>query len=180
LAHERRAKDKARDKYRNPGETLAFFGLKPGQTVVEYGPGGGWYTRILLPYLAESGEYLAVSADTSVLSFSDRAREGRAKTWPERFPENASKWTGVDADKIAAFESDEFPEEMNGKVDRIFIFRSLHGMMNGTRADSELRHMRAMLADDGMIGIVQHRAKPDDSYEMSKGTRGYLKQEAGD
>ena len=33
-----------------------------------------------------------------------------------------------------------------------------------------------MLADDGMVGIVQHRAKDDAPYAMSNGTKGYLKQ----
>ncbi|MEP2989315.1 MAG: hypothetical protein ABJN65_10690 [Parasphingorhabdus sp.] len=177
LADEKRADEKARDKYRNPAETLAFFGVKSDQTVVEYGPGGGWYTRVLLPYLAHSGKYVAVGPDSSATDFSTRAREGRSKSWPERFPDMASKWTGVDAKKIAAFESDEFPDEMKGKIDRIVIFRSLHGMMNRTNADSELRNLRAMLKDDGMIGVVQHRANVDAPFEMSKGTKGYLKQD---
>src|SRR5438046_130659 len=42
----------ARDRYRHPFETLAFFGVKPGDTVVEIWPGGGWYTEILAPYAA--------------------------------------------------------------------------------------------------------------------------------
>lgn len=176
LSHERRADDKARDAYRHPAETLAFFGVKPGQTVVEYGPGGGWYTRVLAPYLATSGQYIAINADSSDSSFPDRAREARTKGWPESFPATAAKWTGVDAGKILAFESDELPDDMKGKVDRILIFRSLHGMLNGNRADSELRALRDMLAEDGMVGIVQHRAKDDASYAMSNGTKGYLKQ----
>jgi predicted methyltransferase len=176
LSHERRADDKARDAYRHPAETLAFFGVKAGQTVVEYGPGGGWYTRVLAPYLATSGQYIAINADSSDSSFPDRAREARTKGWPESFPATAAKWTGVDAGKILAFESDELPDDMKGKVDRILIFRSLHGMLNGNRADSELRALRDMLAEDGMVGIVQHRAKDDASYAMSNGTKGYLKQ----
>tara|TARA_R110002033_G_scaffold3756_1_gene20394 strand:- start:2058 stop:2912 length:855 start_codon:yes stop_codon:yes gene_type:complete len=176
LAHDRRAGDKARDVYRHPAETLGFFGVKPGRTVVEYGPGGGWYTRILVPYIAGSGQYVAVNADSSKSNFPNRAREARAKGWPESFPETAAKWTGVDADKILAFESDEMPDEMKGKVDRILIFRSLHGMLNNNNADSELRALREMLADDGMVGVVQHRAKNDASYAMSHGTKGYLKQ----
>jgi len=67
---------------------------------------------------------------------------------------------------------------MKGTVDRILIFRSLHGMLNGNRADSELRALREMLADDGMIGVVQHRAKPGASYAMSNGSKGYLTQES--
>src|SRR5690606_34612652 len=55
LAHERRADDRARDAHRHPAETLAFFGVKPGMTVVDYLPAGGWYTRILVPYLGPQG-----------------------------------------------------------------------------------------------------------------------------
>ena len=176
LSHERRAEDKARDIYRHPAQTLKFFGVEPQHTVVEYGPGGGWYTRILAPYLASSGQYIAINADSSTSSFPDRAREARTKGWPESFPGAAAKWTGVDAKKILAFESDELPDDMKGKVDRVLIFRSLHGMLNGNRADSELRALRDMLADDGMVGVVQHRAKKDASYAMSNGTKGYLKQ----
>ncbi|AMO71382.1 class I SAM-dependent methyltransferase [Sphingorhabdus sp. M41] len=176
LDHERRADDKARDDHRHPAETLSFFGVKPGQTVVEYGPGGGWYTRVLVPYLADSGQYIAINADSSNSTFPDRAREARTKGWPEIFPTTAAKWTGTDASKILAFESDELPDDMKGKVDRILIFRSLHGMLNGNRADFELRALRDMLADDGMVGIVQHRAKADASYAMSNGSKGYLKQ----
>lgn len=176
LDDQSRAKDKARDAYRHPAQTLMFFGVKPEQTVVEYGPGGGWYTRVLVPYLAESGKYVAINADSSTTNFPDRAREARSKGWPESFPDTAAKWTGVDAKKILAFESDELPDDMKGKVDRILIFRSLHGMLNGNRADSELRALREMLADDGMVGVVQHRAKPDAPYAMSNGSKGYLKQ----
>jgi len=50
----------ARDVYRHPAETLAFFGVKPGQTVVEYAPSGGWYTEILAPLLREKGKFYAL------------------------------------------------------------------------------------------------------------------------
>ncbi|MGI9385521.1 MAG: methyltransferase, partial [Methyloligellaceae bacterium] len=48
-----------RDRYRHPYETLTFLGLKPGMTVVEVWPGGGWYTEILAPYLMGAGKYYA-------------------------------------------------------------------------------------------------------------------------
>ena len=44
--------DRARDVWRHPAETLEFWGLAPGQTVVEFWPGAGWYTDIVAPYLA--------------------------------------------------------------------------------------------------------------------------------
>ncbi|HRO04157.1 MAG TPA: methyltransferase, partial [Terricaulis sp.] len=56
--------DRARDTYRNPGEALAFFGLAPNQTIVEIGPGGGWWTHILAPYAAQTnGRYIAAAGD---------------------------------------------------------------------------------------------------------------------
>ena len=45
----RTAANVARDKYRNPKQTLAFFGVEPDDTVVELWPGGGWYTEVLAP-----------------------------------------------------------------------------------------------------------------------------------
>src|ERR1700754_1179345 len=47
--------NRARDRYRHPYETLTFFGVKPGDTVVEIWPGGGWYTEVLAPYLHSGG-----------------------------------------------------------------------------------------------------------------------------
>ena len=40
----------ARDRYRHPVETLDFFEVDPGDTIVEIWPGGGWYTEILAPF----------------------------------------------------------------------------------------------------------------------------------
>ena len=48
---------KARYAYRNPLETLEFFGIKPGMVVVEALPGSGWYSRILAPYLGQQGRH---------------------------------------------------------------------------------------------------------------------------
>ncbi len=47
----------ARDKYRHPSETLAFFDVKPDMKLVEVFPGGpgGFYRRILEPYIERNG-----------------------------------------------------------------------------------------------------------------------------
>ena len=55
--------NRARDKYRHPKETLTFFGIKPTMTVVEISPGGGWYTEILGPYLANGGTLYAAAGN---------------------------------------------------------------------------------------------------------------------
>ena len=70
--------DRARDQYRNPAETLRIL---PGRTrhEVEYGPGGGWYTRVLAPYLHSSGKYIAFDQDSDGRTYKNRAQEARAK-----------------------------------------------------------------------------------------------------
>lgn len=176
LAADYRADDRARDRYRHPAETLNFFQVEPTMTVAEYGPGGGWYTRVLAPYIAPQGRYLAVNADSSGRELTEEQR-ARVESWPQRFPATVEEWTGVPAGSVTAFESDEVPEALAGTIDRVLIFRSIHGLRNGTIADSEIRNIRAMLADDGMVGVVQHRAPASETWERSRGTRGYLKQQ---
>lgn len=60
----RPAADRARDAFRHPYESLTFWGLKPGQTVVEIQPGqGGWWTAILKPYLEQTGgKYVPINS----------------------------------------------------------------------------------------------------------------------
>lgn len=93
--------DRARDAFRRPYETLTFWGLQPGQTVVEIEPGqGGWWSAILQPYAAAtSGRYVAVnrplegmgvedgSADLIVVAraFHNWARSGRTEAYLEAF-----------------------------------------------------------------------------------------------
>lgn len=56
----RPAEDKARDVNRKPAETVAFAGVKPGDTVVELLPGGGYYTRILAKAVGPKGHVYTV------------------------------------------------------------------------------------------------------------------------
>src|SRR5262245_52653997 len=53
----------ARDRYRHPVETLAFFGFRPTMTVLDVGPGAGYYTEILAPALAKNGLYLTTNME---------------------------------------------------------------------------------------------------------------------
>ncbi len=56
----------ARDPYRHPAQTLAFFGIRRDSTVVEILPGsGGYYMEILAPWLKDKGLYIAANRDGS-------------------------------------------------------------------------------------------------------------------
>ncbi len=176
LKSDARKKDAARDKYRRPAETLAFFGVKPTMTLVEYGPGGGWYTRVLAPYIMPNGTYIAINGDSDARSYNNRAQEARAKGWTERFKNGVAKMMDVKPDDVNAFEIDELPEEMMGTADRVLIFRSMHGLNIGNSADSVLKAARKLLKDDGMVGVVQHRAPKGASYnDYGARQRGYMR-----
>ena len=51
----RTEQERARDAFRHPKETLLFFGIEPGMSVMEAWPGGGWYTQVIAPYLKTGG-----------------------------------------------------------------------------------------------------------------------------
>lgn len=173
LADPRRDKDRARDAARHPAETLAFFRIKPGMTVADYMPSGGWYTRVLVPYLGEGGRYIGIGPSLTALPEAGRQRWAEFGT---RFPANAAGWTGVAADRIPAFTLDAVPADLKGKVDRVIIMREVHNMWPGNLLYSDLAAIRAMLKEDGLLGIEEHRARPDAPASYTLGTMGYMRE----
>ncbi len=176
LAADFRAEDRPRDASRHPAETLAFFRVQPNMRVAEYAPGGGWYSRVLAPYLAANGgRYYAVNLDSAARNATAEQRRA-IDAWPTTFPNQLQQTTGVPASSVVAFESDQIPAGLEGTVDRILIFRNIHSMLNAGVADTELRNLRRLLSDNGMIGVVQHRAPENESWDRANGSRGYVKQ----
>ncbi|MBB3033749.1 class I SAM-dependent methyltransferase [Alteriqipengyuania lutimaris] len=176
LAADLRDDDRARDQYRNPAETLEFFGVEPDMTVVEWGPGGGWYTRVLAPWIMPQGTYIALNSDSDAGTYPNPEAEARAKAWADTFKTTYAQAMGVEPAAIGAYEIDEVPEEMLGTVDRVLIFRSMHGLNMSNTADDVLKAARRMLKDDGMVGVVQHRAPEGASYDdYGAQQRGYMR-----
>jgi predicted methyltransferase len=60
----RPADDRKTDAVRKPDLVLAFAGVKPGQTVGEYLPGGGYYTRMLSDVVGPKGKVYALETTT--------------------------------------------------------------------------------------------------------------------
>lgn len=177
LAHARRDGDRARDQYRNPKETLEFFRVEPTMTVAEYSPGGAWYTRVLAPWLMAKGNYIAFNGDSDAQTYRNRAQEVRAKGWTESIKAEIGEVMGVAPASVTAFEVDEMPEGVAGTVDRVLIFRSMHGLNIGNQADSVLKAAWMMLKPGGMVGVVQHRAPDGASYaDYGIRQRGYMRE----
>ena len=173
LAHERRADDRARDKWRHPAETLAFFQVEPGMTVVDYMPAGGWYSRVLIPYLGENGTYIGLNPelDDSLTGYWDMYR-GTA----EKLPAQAQEWTGGEGARVIGANTNDVPEELHGTADRFLIFREVHNMRRFGWLHDSLVMARNLLKDDGLLGVVQHRAKADAPASYTLGDNGYLRE----
>lgn len=173
LADPRRDGDRARDAYRHPAETLAFFRIKPGMTVADYMPSAGWYTRILVPYLGDKGQYIGITAGLAAASGDTKTR---LAAFPAAFPPKAAGWTGVPAERIPAFTLDAIPAERKGTVDRVMIMREVHNMWPDGFLYNDLTAIRALLKDDGLLGIEEHRAKADAPASYTLGTMGYMRE----
>ena len=149
----RSADDKARDAERRPLESLTFWGLKPGASVLEVQPGGGWWTRILAPYAARTGgRYTATAADLNNPSLSDAARKGRAD-FAARYADEKiyGKVELVNWGPTAA------PLPQNS-YDFILLSRVIHGWMRTEGAlERNLASVAGSLKPGGVLAIEQHR-----------------------
>ncbi len=173
LANPRRTADRARDVWRHPVETLSFFRVRPGMTVVDYMPSGGWWTRVLVPYLGETGRYIGLNPDVTTAPDNWKKNFGGMGM---TFPAKAAEWTGVPTARIAAYNTDGLPAALNGTVDRVLIFREMHNLKRNGMIPRELTAARALLKPDGLLGIEQHRAKADAPDAYVDGSKGYLRQ----
>lgn len=175
---------KARYASRRPGETLSFFGIEPGMTVVEALPGGGWYSKILLPFLGESG--MLIGADYPLdlwpkFGFFSEERLQEKQVWVSEWPKQAAAWGIDNSAKIAAFNFAGMPSDMEGSADAILLIRALHNLArfnsDGGFLDTSLADAFKILKPGGIVGIVQHEAREDMPDDWAKGNNGYLKKQ---
>ena len=172
LANPSRKDDRTRDVYRHPAETLAFFRVRPDMKVGEYAPGGGWYSRVLGPYLAREGHLTGLFFNPKTGPFEPAKVNAEAAGFAAR----VAGWTALPAENFSGMTLENIPEGEKGTYDRILVVRMMHNLMRWNIADSEIKAMRALLKDDGLIGIVQHRAKSDAAWSYADGNHGYLRE----
>ena len=175
VAHPRRAEDATRDRFRRPDQTLAFFQVEPGMKVGEYAPGGGWYSRLLGLYLGERGRFVGLFFDPTSGAFGERTQQG-IRDGAAKFPADVAGWTGLPAERFGGMTLEAVPAAEQGTFDRILVMRMLHNLFRWNTADREIKALRALLKPDGMIGIEQHRARPDAPFAYADGSKGYLRE----
>jgi len=149
---------KARDRYRHPVESLQFWGLKPGMTILEIQPGGqSWWTEILAPYAKRTGgSFYATGADLDNPKLSEGARKSRAEfeahygAKPDLYGKvNVVNWSAT---------SKPLPADT---FDLILTARSVHGWMRSPgMVEKAFKEFHGALKPGGILAVEQHRANP--------------------
>ncbi len=151
----------ARDPHRHPAETLAFFGVDPGDTVVELWPGGGWYTEVLAPYLASGGTLYVVPP---------------AGGYDQRIRTKLAGDPVYGSVKVATFAAGQPLGVPEGTADVVLTFRNVHSWLGGdapVAGDVFAAAYRA-LKPGGTLGVVEHRL-PEDADAAREDESGYVK-----
>jgi predicted methyltransferase len=157
----------ARDRYRHPAETLAFFGLKPGMTVVEIAPGAGWYTEVLAPAIGAKGKLILAGPDPDA---GDR-QAAAAKRLQAKLDANPA-YKNTTIYPVRQGTMDVAPA---GSADMVVTFRNVHNWMADGSAEKMFTAFYRALKPGGVLGLEEHRL-PENRTQDPKGETGYVKE----
>lgn len=147
--------NRARDQYRHPKETLLFFGIRPEQTVLEVWPGGGWYTEVIAPLVAQKGRFYAAqivpNPESKGVTASLKAYADKLAAHPEIYGNVTVTAMGPGST------ADIAPPD---SVDLIVTFRNIHNWMGRDFAPAAFAAMYKALKPGGTLGVVEHRGNP--------------------
>jgi predicted methyltransferase len=158
-----------RDVWRKPAEALGFWGLKPGMSILELSPGGGWWTEILAPFARMTkGTYAATAADLNNPELSQAARDARGQ-FEKRFS---------DASIYGAITYVNFGPKSQGlgapgSVDFVLNGRNIHNWMAAGTLDKVMAESFAVLKSGGILAIEEHRNAPE-TVQDPKAATGYV------
>ena len=140
--------DIARDRNRMPLQTLKFFGLQDDMRVLELLPGGGWYTRVLAPVLADRGK-LYVALGTRRVQENILPLPGFDKVEVLETSDNTRRPEGARLYVMDDFEFDV------ADLDMVLTFRNVHNFNDEGRMRMHRESFKA-LKSGGVYGIVDH------------------------
>ena len=160
----------ARDPYRHPVESLVFFGVREDSTVVEILPGsGGYYMELLVPYLAARGRYIAANRDELAPPqyLADHQKLlGRLAAEPALYGRVVVTKFNADLHEIAP----------PGSADFVLTFRNLHNWLERGEHEGALRAFHRALKPGGVLGVVDHRGRTDQTQEAQM-KAGYVRED---
>ena len=157
-----------RDKFRNPIETLEFFGLSKNLKVLEITPGRGWYTEILSHYMKNTNNFYVATYKQPPF-----AEEIITKIQKEFY-----NYFNINKEKFGAFKTIYIDKNLNFDIkesyfDIILTFRNTHNFLNNNKSENILNSIHKALKIGGVLGVVQHRA---DESLIKNFEKGYVKE----
>lgn len=158
----------ARNAWRHPVQTLEFFGLEPDSTVIEILPSTGWYAEIIAPYVRDHGKYYAAH-------FSPNASAGYMPrilgVFEEKITDRPDLYGRVTVRHLnPPHEVVIAPAE---SADMALTFRNVHNWVLAEQEHQFFASFYAALKPGGVLGVVEHRAKPGTSLQVMKDS-GYV------
>ncbi len=168
----RKSEHRLRDEYRNPQQTLRFFGIQPDMTVVEIWPGGGWYTDILAPMLKEEGKLVAAHfhvTDNSPKYFSRYLSEFKDKM------ANHPPYANIELTAFDPMNATNIAKP--GSADAVLTFRNVHNwyMQKGEESlNNAFKAFFKALKPGGILGVVDHQL-PESADDATMQESGYIK-----
>ena len=144
-APERSAANKARDADRKPIETVQFFGIKTGDTVVDMIAVGGWFTEVLSAAVGPRGHVYSQNPPFVPETEAEKAlvkRLGNAEALRVPFAQ----------------------ANIAGKIDTVVTAMNLHDIYNGyanqpagePAAVELLKGIYGTLKPGGVLGLIDH------------------------
>lgn len=170
----RSAENKARDAWRRPAETLTFFGVQPTGTVVEVTPGGGWYTEVLGPALANGGKLLAAVVDPATAP--ERSRDYYTRAADAYSAKLAADPELYGSTEIVSFSLESPSFGPDGSADTVVTFRNVHNWVGSGAAPKMFEGFFKVLKPGGVLGVVEHSVQAGSAGD--KPESGYMTEEA--
>src|SRR5690606_7890303 len=169
---------------RDPSEPIEFFGIVPGMTVHEAVPGAGWCTEVLVAYGGGDGRLSGSNCSRAMWPqrrYSGAEGTAAMRTWRADWPEEVEAWEAGGAASVDAFDVGSMPAEMEGQADVVLFIRALHNLARfeeqGGYLSTALEDALRVLKPGGILGVVQHEARPNMPDDWSRGENGYLKKQ---
>jgi len=159
---------KNRDAFRHPAQTLRFCQVDPASHVTEVWPGGGWYSAVLVPWMAANdGEFTA--------AILDPASSARAATLLERYLARFSdtETFGTISHGVLGADSALFVEP--DSQDTVLTFRNVHSWMGRDISAKVFADFYAALKPGGVLCVVEHRL-PSGEIQDPKASTGYVQE----
>lgn len=139
---------------------------------------------MLIPYLGREGRLVGANYAQDMwprFGVFDQAFIDSMKTWTTDWPREAQAWQGDDGAAIEAFELGSMPAPLEGQADAVLLIRALHNLARfedeGGYLTAALNDVSRVLKPGGIVGVVQHEARPDMPDEWASGDNGYLKKQ---